>query len=212
MQACSTVAPTPCAGRALGGVPDVYVSEILADIRRDDLRAGAVIQRLRALLVEKAVGRRPFDLIQAAIDAATVLHGETRRRRTTHEIRSAIAVARLNKQIADELGISERTVKMQRARSWRSWGLARRSSWAGWANGCGNWPIEQGPPWSAVDGRRPGEPKPPPRRALDQPIEEGAGPQARQPGDAHAGQIEPGVLGAEPGDQPPDHQADREVD
>ena len=86
------------------------MSEILADIRRDDLRAGAVIQRLRALLVEKAVGRRPFDLIQAAIDAAAVLHGETRRRRMTHEIRSAIAVARLNKQIADELGISERTV------------------------------------------------------------------------------------------------------
>jgi signal transduction histidine kinase len=83
------------AGPECAGDRREELREILADIRRDDLRAGAVIQRLRALLAKKAVERRPFDLIQAVIDAAAVLRAETRRRRMTLEIRSAMTAARI---------------------------------------------------------------------------------------------------------------------
>jgi signal transduction histidine kinase len=76
-----------------GGGQREELRAILADIRRDDLRAGAVIQRLRALLAKKAVQRRPFDLIEAVIDAAAVLRAEARRRRMTLEVRSETTAA-----------------------------------------------------------------------------------------------------------------------
>ena len=83
--------------------------EILADIRRDDLRAGAVIQRLRALLAKKAVERRPFDLIQAVTDAAAVLGAETRRRRMTLDIRSAMTAAPI---VGDRVQIQQLVINL----------------------------------------------------------------------------------------------------
>ena len=63
--------------------------EILADIRRDDLRASEVIRRLRALLAKHEVERQPFDLNEAVSDVATLLRAETRRRGVTLDIRLA---------------------------------------------------------------------------------------------------------------------------
>jgi len=63
--------------------------EILADIRRDDLRAGEVIRRLRALLAKHEVERQPFDLNEAVSDVAALLRAETRRRGVTLDIRLA---------------------------------------------------------------------------------------------------------------------------
>jgi signal transduction histidine kinase len=62
---------------------------ILADIRRDDLRASSVIQRLRSLLAKQEVEHQRFDLNDAAIDAADVLRAEARRRRVDFEVRPA---------------------------------------------------------------------------------------------------------------------------
>jgi C4-dicarboxylate-specific signal transduction histidine kinase len=56
---------------------------ILADIRRDDLRAGQVIQRLRTLLQKQEVSRQPFDLDVAVADAEAILRPEARRRAAT---------------------------------------------------------------------------------------------------------------------------------
>lgn len=66
---------------------------ILADIRRDDLRASAVIGRLRGLLAKQAVERQPFDLNEVAGEVATVLGPETLQRRVTLRIRPARAAA-----------------------------------------------------------------------------------------------------------------------
>ena len=77
-----------CAGDRRG-----ELREILGDIRRDDLRASAVIQRLRALLAKQAVERRPFDLVEALIDAAAVLRTEAQRRRMTLDIRPGTTAA-----------------------------------------------------------------------------------------------------------------------
>ena len=65
--------------------------EILADIRRDDLRASAVIHRLRELLARHEVERRPFDFNAAASDVAAVLRAEAGRRRVTLGIQPATA-------------------------------------------------------------------------------------------------------------------------
>jgi signal transduction histidine kinase len=54
--------------------------QILADIRRDDLRASEVIKRLRALLARHVVDRRRFSLNQAIEDTAAILRAEARRR------------------------------------------------------------------------------------------------------------------------------------
>ena len=62
---------------------------ILADIRRDDLRAGAVIARLRALLAKREPRRQAFDLNEAVSEVGSLLGAETRRRRTALEIRPA---------------------------------------------------------------------------------------------------------------------------
>lgn len=63
--------------------------EILADIRRDDLRAGEVIRRLRALLAGRAVERRPLDLNEVVSDAESVLRAEARRRQVGLDVRLA---------------------------------------------------------------------------------------------------------------------------
>jgi len=68
---------------------------ILADIRRDDLRAGEVIGRLRALLARQEVERRPFDLNGAVCDLQGVLRAEARRRGVSLEIRPAATAATL---------------------------------------------------------------------------------------------------------------------
>jgi C4-dicarboxylate-specific signal transduction histidine kinase len=66
---------------------------ILADIRRDDLRASAVIGRLRGLLAKQAVECQPFDLNEVAGEVATVLGPETLQRRVTLHIRPARVAA-----------------------------------------------------------------------------------------------------------------------
>lgn len=53
---------------------------IVADIRRDDVRASEVIRRLRTLLQKHDVERAPFSLDEAAIDVELVLRPEARRR------------------------------------------------------------------------------------------------------------------------------------
>jgi len=57
------------------------LKDILADIRRDDLRASEVIRRLRALLAKHEVERQPFDLNETVSDVITLLNAEARRRR-----------------------------------------------------------------------------------------------------------------------------------
>jgi signal transduction histidine kinase len=69
------------------------LKEILADIRRDNLRASEVIRRLRALLSRHEVERKPFDLAEAAGDAGQFLLGEAQRRRAVVEVTSSGPVA-----------------------------------------------------------------------------------------------------------------------
>jgi signal transduction histidine kinase len=57
--------------------------QILADIRRDDLRASEVIKRLRTLLARHEVDRRRFSVNQAVDDVAAILRAEARRRDAT---------------------------------------------------------------------------------------------------------------------------------
>jgi signal transduction histidine kinase len=65
--------------------------QILADIRRDDLRASEVIRRLRALLGRHEVEQKPFDLNAVVTEVAALLHAEAARRRVTIETRLAPA-------------------------------------------------------------------------------------------------------------------------
>jgi signal transduction histidine kinase len=60
--------------------------QILADIRRDDLRASEVIRRLRALLAKHEVEHQRFDLNEAVGDVASILRAEARRRGATLDI------------------------------------------------------------------------------------------------------------------------------
>lgn len=69
--------------------------EILADIRRDDLRASEIIRRLRALLTKQAVEWQPFDLHNAVREVEPVLRAEARRRRVTLDVRLAAPPAPL---------------------------------------------------------------------------------------------------------------------
>jgi signal transduction histidine kinase len=63
--------------------------QILADVRRDDLRASEVIRRLRALLAKHETEQEPFDLNAAATEVAALLRAEAERRRVTIEMRLA---------------------------------------------------------------------------------------------------------------------------
>lgn len=60
------------------GVDDI--GGILADIRRDDLRASDVITRLRALLAKHAIARQPLELNEAIAEGCALLDAEARRR------------------------------------------------------------------------------------------------------------------------------------
>jgi signal transduction histidine kinase len=57
--------------------------QILADIKRDDLRASEVIKRLRTLLARHDTERRRFDLNEAVEGVAAILRAEARRRAVT---------------------------------------------------------------------------------------------------------------------------------
>jgi signal transduction histidine kinase len=59
--------------------------QILADIKRDDLRASEVIRRLRALLARHDTERRRFDLNEAVRATAAILTAEARRRQVEVE-------------------------------------------------------------------------------------------------------------------------------
>ncbi|MDI4658405.1 sensor histidine kinase [Xanthobacter autotrophicus] len=65
------------------------LKDILADIRRDDLRASEVIRRLRALLAKHEVERQPFDLNEILSDVIALLGAEARRRRIALSARAA---------------------------------------------------------------------------------------------------------------------------
>jgi C4-dicarboxylate-specific signal transduction histidine kinase len=56
------------------------IRQILADIRRDDLRASEVIKHLRALLRKGEVELQPRDLNEVGADALRLVDGESRRR------------------------------------------------------------------------------------------------------------------------------------
>jgi signal transduction histidine kinase len=62
---------------------------ILADIRRDDLRASEVIQRLRDLLGKQKFERKEFDLNEAVSDLEPIMRAEARRRGVLLETRRA---------------------------------------------------------------------------------------------------------------------------
>jgi len=56
------------------------VQRILADIRKDDLRASEVIRRMRELLRKRELELKPIDLNAATSDVLRLLDGETHRR------------------------------------------------------------------------------------------------------------------------------------
>ena len=62
---------------------------ILADIRRDDLRASEVIRRLRTLLARQEVQSEPIDLNDAVRDMELLLRAEVQRRGMELDIRPA---------------------------------------------------------------------------------------------------------------------------
>jgi signal transduction histidine kinase len=62
---------------------------ILADIRRDDLRASEVIQRLRDLLGKQKFERKRFDLNEVVSDLESIMRAEAQRRGVALEIRRA---------------------------------------------------------------------------------------------------------------------------
>jgi signal transduction histidine kinase len=66
---------------------------ILADIRRDDMRASEVIRRLRALLGNHAVEREPVAIGDVIRDSEPVLRAEARRRGVALHVRSTPAGA-----------------------------------------------------------------------------------------------------------------------
>jgi signal transduction histidine kinase len=66
------------------------VRRILADIRRDDVRASEVISRLRAMLAKHEVERKPFELNQAVREIESMMGAEARRRGLSLSIRPAM--------------------------------------------------------------------------------------------------------------------------
>jgi len=62
---------------------------ILADIRRDDLRASEVIQRLRELLGKQKFERKEFDLNDVVSELEPIMRAEARRRGVALDVRRA---------------------------------------------------------------------------------------------------------------------------
>ncbi|MFA6956557.1 MAG: ATP-binding protein [Thermoanaerobaculia bacterium] len=79
------------------------LQQILADIRRDDLRASDVIRRLRTLLSRHVVEKRKLDVNDAVRDADSLLRSEARRRKVAIETRL----------LADEVAILGDPVQIQ---------------------------------------------------------------------------------------------------
>lgn len=59
------------------------LKQILADIRRDDLRASTVIKRVRSLVAKRGVSRSPVDFNQLAAETVRLATPEARRRGVT---------------------------------------------------------------------------------------------------------------------------------
>ncbi len=78
---------------ASGGDRRSELAEILADIRRDDLRASEVIRKLRAFLTRHEVERRPFEIHEVVRAVESMLRAEARRRRVALEVRPAALAA-----------------------------------------------------------------------------------------------------------------------
>jgi signal transduction histidine kinase len=68
-----------------GRIEQAELLQILADIRRDDLRASEVIKRLRTLLARHEVEHRRFDLNHLVEDTAAIVRSEAQRRGVTVE-------------------------------------------------------------------------------------------------------------------------------
>ncbi|MFL9829148.1 histidine kinase, partial [Rhodoplanes sp. SY1] len=69
--------------------------EIMADIRRDDLRASEVIRRLRDLLAKHEIERIPFDVGKALTEVELILRPEVRRRGGILDLRVPPTVVRV---------------------------------------------------------------------------------------------------------------------
>ena len=65
------------------------VRQILADIRKDDLRASEVIRRMRELLRKRGLELKPIDLNAVTLDVLRLVDGETHRRGVEIEKRLA---------------------------------------------------------------------------------------------------------------------------
>ena len=78
--------------------------EILADIRRDDLRASEVIRRLRLLLTRHEAERQAFDLNDVVSEMASLLRSEVQRRGMSLDIQTAPTSATL---VGDRIQIQQ---------------------------------------------------------------------------------------------------------
>jgi signal transduction histidine kinase len=78
--------------------------EIVADIRKDDLRASEVIRRLRGLLAKHEVEQRPFDVNDALRDAESILGSEAGRRGVTIMVRPLATAATI---VGDQVQIQQ---------------------------------------------------------------------------------------------------------
>jgi signal transduction histidine kinase len=87
-----------------GGDRRDLLRRIVADIRRDDVRASKVIRRLRTLLQTHQTERHHFDLNEAAAEGHLLLRAEAARRRVALSVRPAAAPALL---LADRVQIQQ---------------------------------------------------------------------------------------------------------
>lgn len=83
--------------------PDA-LRQILADVRRDDLRASDVIRRLRALLAKHETAREPLDINETVSEVQQLLAAEIRRRGV--EIETAFDAA-LPKVLGDRVQLQQ---------------------------------------------------------------------------------------------------------
>jgi signal transduction histidine kinase len=86
-----------------GAERQVELRRILADIRRDDLRASEVVRRLRVLLIKRQLEYEAFDPKQVIAEVAAMLEPEVRRRRLTLDVR----MAPVPKVVGDRVGITQ---------------------------------------------------------------------------------------------------------
>lgn len=87
-----------------GGDRRDLLRRIVADIRRDDVRASEVIRRLRTLLQKHEAERHRFDLNEAAAEGQLLLRAEAARRRVALSVHPAAAPAWL---LADRVQIQQ---------------------------------------------------------------------------------------------------------